>query len=65
MSSLECHSKFYFVEVDSRMLRTGVLRQWEARGQQLLVLLVVSSKLVITLTKFLLWLSHVGWVITN
>ena len=28
-------------------------------------LLVVSSKLVITLTKLLLWLSHVGWVITN
>ena len=30
---------FCFVEVDSRMLRTGVLRQWEARGQQLLVYL--------------------------
>ena len=28
-----------FVEVDSRMLRTGVLRQWEARDQQLLVYL--------------------------
>ena len=28
-------------------------------------LLVVSSKLVIALTKLLLWLSHVGWVITN
>ena len=28
-------------------------------------LLVVSSKLVITLTKLLLWLSHVGLVITN
>ena len=48
------------------MLRTGVLRQWEARGQQLLLIVfVVSSKLVITLTKLLLWLSHVGWVITN
>ena len=30
---------FCFVEVDSRMLRTGVLRQWEARDQQLLVYL--------------------------
>ena len=47
------------------MLRTGVLRQWETRWSTVTSLLVVSSKLVITLTKLLLWLSHVGWVITN